>query len=43
MALKKHPEGEFEDLNYKPNCPVICTEESHKLKTLEIKKSMGIN
>ena len=41
MALKTQPDEEFEDLNYKPNCPVVCTEESHKIKTLEIKKSMG--
>ena len=41
MALKTQPDEEFEDLNYKPNCPVVCTEESHKIKTIEIKKSMG--
>lgn len=38
MAMKKLDPVEFEDLNYKPGCPVRCEEESHKKKTLEIKK-----
>jgi nucleotide sugar dehydrogenase len=38
MAMKKLDPVEFEDLNYKPGCPVVCEEESHKKKTLEIKK-----
>jgi UDPglucose 6-dehydrogenase len=38
MAMKKIDPVEFEDLNYKPGCPVRCEEESHKKKTLEIKK-----
>jgi UDPglucose 6-dehydrogenase len=39
MAMKKDvPASDFDDLNYKPNCPVACTEESHKIKTLAIKK-----
>jgi len=38
MAMKNVDPSEFLDLNYKPDCPVVCTEESHKVKTLQIKK-----
>ena len=38
MAMKDIDPVEFEDLNYKTGCPVRCEEESHKKKTLEIKK-----
>jgi nucleotide sugar dehydrogenase len=39
MAMKKNVEdSEFEDLNYKPGCPVYCDEESHKNKTKQIRK-----
>lgn len=39
MAMKKSVgDEEFEDLNYKPNCPVRCEEESHKAKTKNIRK-----
>lgn len=41
MAMKKSvDEREFDDLNYKPNCPVVCTEESHKVKTLAIREQL---
>jgi len=39
MAMKRSVHAsEFDDLNYKPNCPVECVEESHKVKTLQIQK-----
>jgi len=38
-ALQTPDPSEFEDLGYKPNCPVKCFEESHKIKTLSIIKN----
>ena len=39
MAQFYNEPENFEDLNYKENCPVRCEEESHKIKTLEIIKN----
>ena len=39
MAMKKSVDNsEFNDLNYKPGCPVYCDEESHKAKTKQIRQ-----
>lgn len=39
MAMKKDvDDSEFDDLNYKPGCPVYCDEESHKTKTKQIRQ-----
>ena len=39
MAMKKDvDESEFDDMNYKPGCPVYCDEESHKAKAKQIRQ-----